>query len=143
MDFLPNINLCREVKESLKKQLIILIFPVLFLLTACLNDPVQDDLLNYINKEMADTSKLEEKAVSAYEAVSGINFTDDETMHEALVNEVLPNYSKLIDHLTAVNIETDEVQAVHDHFIKGAEAQLKAFETIVEGLEKQDSELIE
>ena len=121
----------------------ILLLPIIFLLTACLNDPIQDDLLNYINKEMADTYKLEETAVSAYEGVSGSNYTDDQTMHDALVNEVMPNYSKLLENLKSANIQTDEVKAVHEHFIKGAEVQLKAFETIIDGLEKQDSGLIE
>ncbi|MFF2446988.1 hypothetical protein ACFVSW_07775 [Neobacillus sp. NPDC058068] len=128
----------------MKKALISIVFPMIFLLAGCFGgDPVKDDLLNYANKEMKQAAKLEAAAVSAYEGISGANFKDDQTMYDALTKVVLPNYTELIRELNSVSIKTDEVKAIHEIFIKGAEIQFKALEKIKQAIEDQDSALIE
>jgi hypothetical protein len=118
------------------------VFGLLLVLAGC-GGPVQDDILNYINEEMKTAQTLEEKAVSAYEGVAGVNYTDDQTMYDALVNEVIPNYKDLISELETVSIESDELKEVHEIYLSGAKLQLSAFETIMEALEKQDASLVE
>lgn len=113
------------------------------LLSGCSNDPVQKDLLNYVNEELKAAAKFEAAAVSAYESVSGANYKDDQTMYDALVNEVIPNYSNLLNELESVKIETDEVKDVHAIYLEGANIQFKAFEKIKQALEGQDSGMIQ
>ncbi|MGJ7922376.1 hypothetical protein [Neobacillus sp. LXY-4] len=118
-------------------------FSALFLLTGCFNDPVQNDLLNYVNKEMTPAYELENKAVLAYESVTGANFLNDQALYDALQMEVIPNYQKFLKEIKSVKIETDELKEIHKLYISGAETQYKAFTTILEALETQDPKLIE
>jgi hypothetical protein len=127
----------------MKKRLFALVIPIIFLLAGCFGDPVQEDLLNYVNKEMKNAGKLEGAAVSAYEGVSGANYQDDQTMYDTLINDVIPNYSEFIKELEAVTIETDEVRVIHEIYIEGANIQFDAFAKIKQALEDQDANLIQ
>ncbi|WHY86890.1 hypothetical protein QNH39_03170 [Neobacillus novalis] len=128
----------------MKKALAAIVFPMIFLLAGCLGgDPVKDDLLNYVNKEMKQAVKLEAAAISAYEGVAGANYQDDQTMYDALTKVVIPNYNEFIKELDSVSIETDEVKEIHEIFITGADIQFKAFGKVKQALEDQDAALIE
>jgi hypothetical protein len=126
----------------LNRLLAIVVFGCFLLLAGC-GGPIQSDILNYVNEELKTAHDLEEKAVSAYKSVAGANYTDDQTMHDALVNEVIPNYTEFINELENVTIETDELKEIHEIYLKGANLQFNGFEKIVEAIEKQDSGLIE
>lgn len=117
--------------------------PILILLSGCSSDPVQDDLLNYVNKEMKEAAKLERTAVSAYEGVSGTNYQDDQTMYNVLNRDVIPNYNEFIKELDSVKIETDEVREIHEIYVEGAEIQFNAFTIIKQAIEEQDADLIQ
>jgi hypothetical protein len=125
-----------------KRVLAVVVFGFLLVLAGC-GGPVQDDILNYVNKELKNAQELEDKAVSAYEGVAGANYTDDPTMHDALVNEVIPTYTELIIELESVSIESEELKEIHEIYLSGANLQLNAFEKIKEAIEKQDSNMIE
>lgn len=125
-----------------KRMLAVVVFGCFLVLAGC-GGPVQDDILNYVNKELKTAQELEDKAVSAYEGVAGVNYTDDPTMHDALVNEVIPTYTELIDELESVNIESDELKEIHEIYLTGANLQLSAFEKIKEAIEKQSSSMID
>lgn len=127
----------------MRKLAILFIFPVIFLLSGCLNDPIQDDLVNYSNKEMEKAYDLENNAVSAYESVSGVNYSDDQTMYDTLTSEVIPNYNEFIKVLNTAKIETDELKEIHEIIIKGADLQYNGFVKIVFALENQDPTAIE
>jgi cold shock CspA family protein len=133
----------RGLNEGLKKWLLTILLPFMILLSGCSSDPVQDDLLNYVNKEMKEAGKLERAAVSAYERVSGKNYQDDQTMYDALINDVIPNYNEFIKELESVKIETDEVREIHEIYIEGADIQFNAFALIKQALEEQDANLIQ
>ncbi|WP_238579046.1 hypothetical protein [Neobacillus niacini] len=124
-----------------KRVLTVVVFGFLLVLAGC-GGPVQDDILNYINEEMKSAQDLEDKAVSAYEGVAGANYTDDQTMYDALVNEVIPNYAELITELETVSIETEELKKVHEIYLSGANLQFSAFEKIIKAIENQDSNMI-
>ena len=127
----------------MKKWLVVIFLPIMILLSGCSSDPVQDDLLNYVNKEMKEAAKLESTAVSAYEGVSGTNYQDDQTMYDVLNRDVIPNYNEFIKELDSVKIETDEVRKIHEIYIEGADIQFNAFAIIKQALEEQDADLIQ
>jgi len=126
-----------------KRWLLAIFLPILILLSGCSSDPVQDDLLNYVNKEMKEAAKLEGTAVSAYEGVSGTNYQDDQTMYDVLNRDVIPNYSEFIKELDSVRIETEELREIHEIYIEGADIQFNAFAIIKQAIEEQDAELIQ
>ncbi len=127
----------------MKKRFVALLVPIFFLLAGCLNDPVQDDLLNYVNKEIKGAAKLESKAVSAYESVTGTNYTDDQTTYDALNHEIIPAYNKFRNELDDIKIETDELKKVHEIYKEGAEMQSDAFKKIKQAIENQDANQIQ
>ncbi|MCU9612006.1 hypothetical protein OEV98_00350 [Caldibacillus lycopersici] len=129
----------------IKKLLVLFLFLVAGILFGCVNKEVtvHDDLLNYVNKEMQKAYDLENVSITAYENVSGVNYTDDFTMHQALTKEVVPNYRDFIDELEHADIATEELQVIHDGYVKGAKKQLEAFELFVTALEDQDINLVE
>ncbi|MFK9092156.1 hypothetical protein [Bacillus salipaludis] len=127
----------------LKKWLFVFVLPLIFLLSGCLGDPVQDDLVNYVNHEMKDAGKLESSAVSAYESVTGANYQDDQQLYDVLLNEVIPTYSEFVRELDSVNIETDEVKKIHEIYIQGADIQFNAFAKIKQALEEQNAGLVQ
>ncbi|NHC40247.1 hypothetical protein G6549_09705 [Bacillus sp. MM2020_1] len=127
----------------MKRRLFVLIIPLILMLSGCSGDPVQDDLLNYVNKEMKEVGKSESTAVSAYEGVSGTNYQDDQTMYDTLMKDVIPNYSEFVKELESVKIETDEVREIHEIYIEGANIQFNAFAKIKQALENQDADLIQ
>ncbi|WP_246145610.1 hypothetical protein [Bacillus rubiinfantis] len=126
----------------MKKGIALLIVFTMFLLTGCFGDPVQDDLVNYVNKEMKEAQKYEKAAVSAYESVTGANYIDDQTLYNTLIDEVIPNYNELIKELDEAKIETDELREIHEIYIEGADIQFSAFTKIKQALEEQDINLI-
>ncbi|WP_040205258.1 lipoprotein [Neobacillus jeddahensis] len=127
----------------MKKRLIAIVIPIIFLLAGCFGDPVQDDLQNYLDKEMKTVWELEVNAISAYEGVSGANYQDDQTMYDAITTDVIPNYNEFIKKLEAVKIETDELKEIHEIYIEGANIQFNAFAKIKQALEEQDPNLIQ
>lgn len=131
-----------EVK-LLKKLIFVPLFLFAILLTGCSNDPVQDDLLNYINKEIDVVADLENKAVSKYESVTGVNYTNDQTLYDALLGEILPTYQDFLKKLEAISLETDEVKKIHEKYIEAANLQYDAFVKILSALQKQDITIIE
>ncbi|MCM3568597.1 hypothetical protein [Neobacillus mesonae] len=119
------------------------LFLMMVFLSGCFGDPIQDDLVNYINNEMKDAAEYEKTAVSAYESVTGANFVDDQTLYDTLMNDVIPNYNSLIKELDKAKIETDELREIHEIYIEGADIQYNAFAKIKQALEEQDANLIQ
>lgn len=127
----------------MKKILFAIFLPLVLLLSGCFGDPIQDDLLNYSNEEMKTAIELENAALSAYDSVTGTNYSDDQTMYVAMVDEVVPNYNEFIKEIDAIKVETDELKEIHELLIKGADIQYNAFVKIIKALETQDASLIE
>lgn len=118
-------------------------FLFLFILTGCFSDPVQDDLLNYVNEELPRASQLEAEAVSAYQSVTGANYTDDYTLYDVLSLEVIPTYNEFIKELESIHMETDEVNELHEEYIEAANIQYNAFVKTLTAIENQDRQIIE
>ncbi|WP_318508989.1 hypothetical protein [Bacillus sp. T3] len=126
----------------MRKRIIVLFAFCFVILSGCFNDPIQDELLQYLNSDLTTAHKLEKKAVSAYEGVTGANFTNDQVLYETLKNEVIPNYEKFLDELNSVKIENTELKEIHDIYLEGAKLQYEAFTIIIKALETQDPVLI-
>jgi hypothetical protein len=125
----------------MKKYLMASILTFLFILSGC-GDPVQDDLLNYVNEQMPALGDEETKIVGKYAAVTGLNYTDDYTLYDALKLEIIPEYNEFIKDLEAVEIKTDELRKIHEDYIEATNIQASAFLLTVTAIENQDSAMI-
>jgi hypothetical protein len=116
---------------------------ITFILSGCGNDPVQEDLLEYLNEELPAISDIELDAVNAYQSVTGVNYQDDYIMYDTLVYDVVPTYQQFLDELEAIELETEELREIHETYIDGANLQYNAFVRIITALEEQDFGKIE
>lgn len=103
---------------------------------------VQDDLLKYINTSIKELEELESKKISSYDSISGDNYTDDTTMYNEMLEEVIPTTKKLIAAAEEVETETREVRELHEIYLEAINVEYSAFCTILEALEQQDFNMI-
>jgi hypothetical protein len=116
--------------------------PVLLVLLQCTPDPVQQDLLNYINVEMPKVAPLESEAVEAYASISGQNYQDDSLMYFTILETVVPKYEEFYTLLKDIKPATTEVTSLHKQYVQAAADQLEAFKLIMDAIEKQDATII-
>lgn len=97
------------------------------MLTGCGKaDPVQDDLLNYINNQMPTVVELEDKVNKEYEA-SNAKGVDDATSAAKLKDVVIPASNELVTKTKAIVPATEEVSKVHNEFIELVTDQHETF----------------
>ncbi|MFL5730786.1 MAG: hypothetical protein ACJ75J_14960 [Cytophagaceae bacterium] len=107
-------------------------------LSQCSSDPVQKDLINYINVEIPKVSALETEAVDAFQSVAGANYTSDSAMSEKMKSVVVPKYNEFNTKLQAIVPATEEVKKIHGEYVEAAKDQMEAFNLIVDAIEKQN-----
>ncbi|MBX2914774.1 MAG: hypothetical protein KF856_05815 [Cyclobacteriaceae bacterium] len=117
-------------------------FPMLLVLLQCGPNPVQQDLLNYINVEMPKVATLETEAIEAYASISGENYQGDSLMYFTITETVVPKYEEFYSILKNIKPATAEVANLHKQYIQAAADQLEAFKLILDAIEKQDATII-
>lgn len=120
----------------------LLYLPLLLVLAKCSPDPVQQDLLNYINVEMPKLAPLESEALTAYTSISGENYQNDSIMYFTITETVVPKYEEFYTILKDIKPATEEVASLHKEYIQAAADQLEAFKLILDAIEKQDAQII-
>lgn len=118
------------------------LFILCCVLFAACGNPVQSDLLNYINVEMPKVATLESEAVAAYGSVSGENYQNDSIMYYTITDTVVPKYQEFYDLLNSITPATDEVKSLHKEYVRAAADQLESFKLILVAIEKEDAEII-
>lgn len=127
----------------MKKLGFFIVFLSLFMLLGACSNPVQDEILSYVNDDLPAIAKSEEEIIAKYSNVTGANYTDDATLYDALTNDIIPLYSDFIDKLEAIKISDKELRSIHESYIEAAKQQHKALTIMVTALENQDLTLIE
>lgn len=110
-------------------------------LTAC-SDPVQDDLINYINNELSKIAELDERIASGYESVSGENYVDDYTTYTEISDNALPLLIELIDKLEDISPQTEEVRGLNEKLIERYSVSHSGMILLLSAIEKKDSSII-
>ncbi len=122
-----------------KIKLMLSLLIVTFFLSQCSTDPVQKDLLNYVNVELPKLSALETESIDAYNSVIGDNYTTDSVVYAKLKNVVIPKYTDFTTKLQAVAPATEELKAIHLEYVEAAKDQLEGFNYIVDAIDKQNA----
>jgi len=106
-------------------------------------DPVQDDLLNYINNQMPAIVELENKVNTEFEA-SNAKGVDDATFAAKLKDVILPASNELVTKTKAILPATEEVRKVHNQFLALVTDQHETFTLLLqmsEAVKKSDAAL--
>lgn len=109
------------------------------LVIGCSN-PIKDDLLTYINVELPTMVDAETNINTAYSSVSGENYTDDYTMYDVILTQVIPESSKLITQLETITIKlnTEELRNLNEKYVKAMNDQHQAFVLTLNALKTKD-----
>ena len=123
----------------MKKILIVcLIMSLLIIsLSACAGDPVQKDLMNFLNVEVEPFMALEAEALDAWNANTGNNYKDDPTLYSVLNETVIPKYGEFISKLEAIKPETPEVQKIQGILLEAAKLQYEGFKICKEAIDNR------
>jgi hypothetical protein len=134
----------RGIKRKMKKILIVCIIMLFFIisLSACANDPVQNDLLNYLKVEVGPFIVLQDEALDAWLANTGSNYKDDPTLYRALNETIIPKFGEFTSKLEMIKPETPEVQKIHDILLEATNLRNEGFKICKEAIDKQSSDLI-
>lgn len=122
---------------------VILLMTLLFFtfLTACGEDPVQSDLLNYVNNELSKLQKTESDISNKINGVIGTNYKNDEITYETLDKEIIPKYKKFLGQVEGVEPKTPEVKQVHELYIDSVHQEYNALVQLMSAIENNDSNL--
>ena len=71
---------------------------------SCAVKPKQENLANYVNRDILSIGQIELEAFQRYAAVTGKNFTTDDAVFNALRNEVVPVYKRFAHLLNQIQI---------------------------------------
>lgn len=122
----------------------ILLISVTMLIGCGKADPVQEDLINYMNKQMPTVSELANTISKEYDAVSAKN-VDDATMAAKLKDVIIPAANELVTKTKAIVPATEELKKVHNEFITLVTDQQETFNLVLQALkaaEKNDVALL-
>jgi hypothetical protein len=108
------------------------------------SNPIQEDLLNYINNELPKIVESENAVITAWDSVSGSNYSDDYTMYETLTELIIPTYREFLTGMETITLrlKTKEVRALNEKYIEAVSTQNNAFLLLQNILETQDGSKI-
>jgi len=139
-------NLTRE-GNTMKNQKVVTLVGIIIVLcaifTSCKTDPVNTDLMSYVNEKLPAIAELETTIGKDYESVTGEKFVDDDTLSKKLKDVIIPNSSKLIENSQAVIPETEEVKQVHAKYISSIKTQHEGLVLLLSGAQKHDSSKVD
>lgn len=110
---------------------------IIILVISAMNNPVQDDLLDYINNDMQTVAELESKTVDLYDEAREDTASDYE-MYLMLRDEVLPVAREWSEATEDIEVETEEVREVHELYIKMVNENCSGMTLMLSALENQD-----
>lgn len=113
------------------------------ILAACGADPINKDLMSYVNEKLIPIAEIETNLGNDYESFVGDNFVDDDTLSNKLKEVIIPNSTKLLETSEAVQLETEEVKKVHAKYIESIKVQHEAFVLLQEGAQKHDNKKVD
>lgn len=121
--------------------LVTVIFALLFLV-GCGQDPVQKDLIDYMNNKLAPLAETEAQIADSYDSVIGENYTSDEETYKVLTEDVMPKYRDFVLKLEEIQPQTQEVREVHELYVTAVNKQYNAIVQMIAAIEHQDTNLV-
>lgn len=119
-----------------------LIICVIVLISCGKANPVQEDLINYINTQLPTVVELENKVSTEYAASTGENYVDDITIAAKLKDVVIPTSDELLSKVKAITPTTEEVRTVHNKYIAVVAEQNEAFNLLLQAAQNSDEPLV-
>jgi len=107
-------------------------------LAGCGSDPIQADLLNYVNNQVPTMVDLENTVTTEYSAVKADANATDATFAAKLQDVIIPAENQLIAKAKAIIPATDEVTKLHNEYVTSRTEQLEAFTLMLQAAQNSD-----
>lgn len=104
-------------------------------------DPVKDELIQYIEVQLAGIKDNEDIAIQKYNQISAsLSSMKTAEIVLALNDEVIAPYSEFNTALQAITVTTPEVTALKNTYVEGSNLQLQGLKEFVAAVENNDTE---
>ncbi|PFG04217.1 hypothetical protein [Bacillus sp. es.034] len=70
----------------------------------------QKAIINFINEDIKRVAEYEVVAFESLASVSGVNYTDDETLYKELTSTTIPSYEKALGEAESIEREIPELE---------------------------------
>ncbi|MBQ8166139.1 MAG: hypothetical protein IJZ96_03785 [Lachnospiraceae bacterium] len=98
---------------------------------------VQEDLVEFINEELPAIAADKNNALSIYNSYfTGIDIDNDALVAD-LKNNALPSMETYISNLSAIQVDTPEVEEIKQLYLVGIQKQYEAMKMVVNAVENQ------
>lgn len=134
----------------MKKKISILLTGVImaFSLAACGGDEkkddkvetgnvVQEDLVEFINDELPGIAADKDNALNIYNSYFSGSDMDNAAFAADLKNNAIPSMETYISNLSAIEVETTEVQEIKQLYLMGVQKQYEAMKMVVNAIENE------
>ena len=108
----------------------------------CATDPVAMDLAGYLNQGVMNVAELERKSLERYAAVTGSNYTSDQSVYNALKDQVIPLYRRFLEGLRSLRPDTNEVRDLNRVYVQAAQSIYDGFKLKMVGIEQNETYVI-
>ena len=107
-------------------------------------DPVQADLIHYINEDVPKIAVVENAITSGFASVSGENYTNDLVLVAKIDQVLAPRCKEMLDLLEKqISPQTPEVSALNQIYVKTYRAECEAFTVLKAAIASQQSQLVQ
>lgn len=106
-------------------------------------DPLQEDLVSYINQVQA-IKPLEESAASQYnQLVSNIDINDRTGIVNTFEQGIIPTYSDFLNKLSAISPATEQVKKLKDSYVAASNQILSGFKTFEQAFRESNTDMLD
>lgn len=102
-------------------------------------NPVKDDLIDYVNNDMQSVAELESRTIDLFEEAKK---QSDLEMYLMLRDEILPIALQWQEEAENIEVETKEVRELHEIYIRKVNETYNAMTISLSALENQDYTLV-
>lgn len=128
--------------KSIKKIFIFTLMAILVMgfLTACGQDDVTKELLQYINTDTRGVNENSKKL--AEELGKWSSLTDDQSAMTFIKNNILPVLNDSIDKLSRIDVKTPEVKKLRDMYMDSMKCYKEGFEILLQGAGNKSVDIV-
>ena len=102
------------------------------------NTDMANSIVDYINNDLVEVLELESEYLDYYDAVTGENFSNDGDFYVALIDNILPAISKLVEVSESIEPEVKEIADIHNTYIDAVKTQTEALMILMKALEESN-----
>ncbi len=115
----------------------------MFPMTACeKQDPIRDDLLNYLTRQFPAISAQEEDISEAYVAAIQAKDATNETLAAAFGDTIIPGMKALLETARAIAPPTEEIADLHALYIESLTAKLEGYNLILQAAKENSNDIL-